>query len=200
MPRYNAAGSVPDWQGLHRLAYEQQGYFTTAQAKEHGVGPVLLHYHAGTSYLERTRRGIYRLASYPPTPSEDLVVFWLWSDREGTFSHLTALLLHRLSDVLPGSSCMTVPLAWKGRRREVPDGLHLHYATLPPKAHVWIDGVPVTRPLRSVIDCIDNETSPEITADALREALGRGLFSRAEYLAALRAAGIDRLTLPWELQ
>lgn|GEM_PF-4974533 len=61
-------------------------------------------------------------------------------------------------------------------------------------------GHPVARPLRSVTDCIAEGVSPEITIDALREALARSLFSRAEYLAALRAEGIDRRTLPRELQ
>jgi predicted transcriptional regulator of viral defense system len=200
VPRRSPTGALPDWPGLYRLIYEQQGYFTTAQAQEYGVAHPLLRYYLESGHFQRALRGIYRLSTYPPTPAEDLVTFWLWSDREGVFSHATALVQHHLSDVLPGTSCMTVPMSWQTRRLHVPDGLHLHYATLPAQAHVWIDGVPVTRPLRSVIDCISNGMSPEITADALHQAVTRRLFSRKEYLAALRTAGIDRLTLSWELQ
>jgi predicted transcriptional regulator of viral defense system len=191
---------MPDWSGLHRLLYEQQGYFTAAQAFAHGISPILLRYHVEAGRFERARRGIYRLSNFPPTPAEDLVVFWLWSDRHGIFSHATALLQHRLSDALPGSTCMTVPAAWRGRRHQVPPGLHLHYADMPPRSHVWIHGVPVTRPLRTVVDCIVDEVSLEFTADALRDALVRDLFSRQEYLAALRAAGIDRKQLPQKLR
>ena len=39
-----------------------------------------------------------------------------------------------------------------------------------------------------------------VTADAVRDALVRDLFSRQEYLAALRAAGIDRKQLPQKLR
>lgn len=191
---------MPDWSGLYQLLYEQQGYFTAAQAHAHGISPMLLRHHVEAGRFERARRGIYRLSNFPPTPAEDLVVFWLWSDRQGVFSHATALLQHRLSDALPGSSCMTVPTMWRDRRHQVPAGLHLHYADLPPQSHVWIDGVPVTRPLRTVVDCIAHGESLEITADALRDALERDLFSRPEYLAALRVAGIDRKQLPQELR
>jgi predicted transcriptional regulator of viral defense system len=200
VPRYSVTGSTPDWPGLHRLLYEQQGYFTAAQAHGHSISPALLRYHVDSGAFERVMRGVYRLSTFPPTPAEDLVVFWLWSDRHGVFSHATALLQHRLSDALPGSTCMTVPAAWRSRRLQVPPGLHLHYADLPPRSHVWIDGVPVTRPLRTVVDCIEHGVSLEITADALRDALDRGLFSRPEYLAELRAAGIDRRQLPKELR
>lgn len=191
---------MPDWPGLHRLIYEQVGYFTAAQAHAHGISPALLRYHVESGGFERARRGIYRLSTFPPTPAEDLVVFWLWSDRHGIFSHATALLLHRLSDALPGSACMTVPAAWSSRRLQVPHGLHLHYADIPPRSHVWIDGVPVTRPLRTVVDCIAHGESLEITAAAVREAISHGLFSRPEYLAELRQAGIDRRLLPMELR
>ena len=109
MPRYSVTGSTPDWPGLHRLLYEQQGYFTAAQAHGHSISPALLRYHVDSGAFERVMRGVYRLSTFPPTPAEDLVVFWLWSDRHGVFSHATALLQHRLSDALPGSTCMTVP-------------------------------------------------------------------------------------------
>lgn len=75
---------------------------------------------------------------FPAGDDEDLVVLWLWSDREGVFSHETALVRHELSDLLPHEAEMTVPIAWTRRRLRVPRGLRLYYAeilsppTLPP--------------------------------------------------------------------
>ncbi len=43
------------------------------------------------------RRGVYRLVHFPVGDHEDLTAVWLWSEREGVFSHETALALHDLS-------------------------------------------------------------------------------------------------------
>jgi predicted transcriptional regulator of viral defense system len=66
--------------------------------------------------LQRLRRGIYRIARFPPTENEDLIVIWLWSRRDGVFSHDTALSLHQLSDALPTRYHITVPTASPPRR------------------------------------------------------------------------------------
>ena len=51
---------------------------------------------------------------------EELVIAWLWSDKQGVFSHQTALALHGLSDALPSKAHILLPATWRARRLRVP--------------------------------------------------------------------------------
>jgi hypothetical protein len=54
--------------GLNRVAYSQDGYFTSRQAGEHGFSAQLLALHVRSGRYERIRRGLYRLRDYPGSP------------------------------------------------------------------------------------------------------------------------------------
>src|SRR5690349_25003862 len=99
----------PSWNRLYEAASELEGHFTTQQAADAGYSPQLLRKHIQAGRIVRVRRGIYRLVHFPSSVHEELVVIWLWSERQGVFSHQTALSLHGLSDVLPSKSHLTVP-------------------------------------------------------------------------------------------
>src|SRR5689334_22459123 len=115
--------TAPSWQALYEVASSQEGLFTTRQAASAGYSPPLLVHHQHAGRIVRIRRGIYRLIHYPPGEYEELVVAWLWSEREGVISHQTALSLHGLSDVLPTQLHITLPTSFRKRRFRVPNGL-----------------------------------------------------------------------------
>jgi len=171
---------LPDWNRLYEVAAQQEGHFTLRQAAGAGYSRQLLEHHLRKGRLTRTRRGIYRLTHFPPGDQEDLVVFWLWSECQGVFSHQTALFLHDLSDALPGRVHMTLPSSLAARRRVVPQGLWLHQGSVPAPDRTWSGPVPVTRPLRTIRDCLAGSTSPELVQQAIESGLARGLFSRAD--------------------
>ncbi|MCC6999855.1 MAG: type IV toxin-antitoxin system AbiEi family antitoxin domain-containing protein [Deltaproteobacteria bacterium] len=177
----------PVWDRLFETAVAQEGYFTTRQAAEAGYSPQLLlkHLHAGR--LVRTRRGIYRLVHFPAGQHEELVVVWLWSERAGVISHQTALALHGLSDALPAHIHLTLPRAWRQRRFRVPADVILHHADVSAAERSWFGAVPATGPGRSLNDCAREGLSPELLGQAARQALRRGLATRAE-LADVEAA------------
>jgi predicted transcriptional regulator of viral defense system len=168
------------WESLYELASGQAGYFSLSQASKAGFSRPRLQYHLETGKLERARRGIFRLRQYPPSPLEEYVALWLWSGREGTFSHETALLFHELSDALPAKVHLTVPLAWKQRRLRVPVELVLHFADLRPADRTWAGLVPVTTPWRTLADCIQDGVSPDLVSQARKQARARGLLSPRE--------------------
>jgi predicted transcriptional regulator of viral defense system len=172
--------SGPSWDRLYEHAAAQAGHFTTKQAADAGYSLPLLHKYLANGKVTRIRRGVYRMVHFPAGENEDLVVFWLWSDREGVFSHETALTRHDLSDLLPSQVEMTVPLAWKHRRLRVPEGLILHYADLEPVDRAWHGPVPITKPAQTIRDCASVGVSPEFIEQAIREGVQRGLFERDE--------------------
>lgn len=172
--------SPPDWPSLLDLAVSQSGYFTTAQAAALGFSPELLIHHMHVDRILRARRGIYRVRHLPAQDDEDLVVLWLWSAREGVFSHATALALHDLSDILPAIADLTLPLAWRTRRLRAPAGVVLHHADIPVADRKWVGNVPVTSVARTLRDCAAAPLPPDILQQATEQALRRGLVAPDE--------------------
>lgn len=180
MPLHTPTPSPPDWPSLLDLAVSQSGYFTTAQAATLGFSPELLIHHTHAGRIRRARRGIYRVRHLPSQDDEDLVVLWLWSAREGVFSHATALALHDLSDILPDIAELTLPLTWHTRRLRVPVGVVLHHAELAATDRTWVGNVPVTSVARTLRDCAAALLPPDILQQATEQALRRGLVAPDE--------------------
>ena len=178
---------------LFKIAEEQQGYFTAKQATDAGylLGSQAHHVKAGNWI--RVERGIYRLARFPQSADEQLVIYALWSrnragEPEGVYSHQTALSIHELSDVNPARLHMTVPSTFR-RNAKTPKILVLHRASLDGKAVEQRQGFAVTRPLRSIADlAVAESVSRDIVEQALAEARQRGLIPVRE-VAELRRQG-----------
>jgi predicted transcriptional regulator of viral defense system len=170
----------PTWQALYDIAATQEGLFTTKQAAAAGYSPPLLAHHQKTGRIARIRRGIYRLVHFPSGEQEELVTAWLWTDAQGVLSHQTALALHRLSDVLPVQIHLTLPLSWRRRRFRVPGGLILHHADVSRGERTWVGAVPVTSASRTLNDCAITGLSPDLLRQGAKQALTRGLVTKAE--------------------
>lgn len=182
----------PNWDLLFETASAQEGYFTTRQAAEVGYSSQLLLKHIRAGRIERTRRGIYRLVHFPVGEYEELVIAWLWSERNGIISHHTALALHGLSDILPAQVHLTLPQAWRSRRFRVPDGVVLHNGDIPSDDRTWFGAVPTTSPRRTLNDCAREELSPDLLRQAAQQAVHRGLVAKDELSGveeALRSFG-----------
>src|SRR5262249_14142034 len=155
---------------LYAIAQSQSGYFTTGQAVTAGYSPQLLHKYLGNGRILRVRRGIYRLVHFPASEHEELVVAWLWAEPARVFSHATALALHDLSDALPATLHMTIPLSWRLRRLRVPASLVLHYADLGDFDRTGFSAVSITSVLRTLRDCLEANVSPELVRQAVLQA------------------------------
>ncbi len=189
MPRVGPSGTLPSWDAVYDVAAAQAGYFTAAQAAAVGVSRQLLEYHVKTKQVLRAERGIFRLQRFPTSDREDLVPVWLWSQENGVISHDTALSIHQLSDVLPEQRHITLPLLWKRRRLRTPAGVAVHYADIPEKERTWFGAIPVTSPLRTVVDAIADGLSMDLVDQAVRQGVRRKLFTRPQVTPALRQRG-----------
>lgn len=174
---------------LFEAAEQQQGLFTTKQAKAAGFAENTHPYHVQAGNWIREHHGIYRLALFPSPDRPDLVLWSLWSmnrkeEIEGVYSHQTALSLHVLSDLNPAKPHMTVPEGFR-RNSEIPGILVLHYYDLP-KSDIQIgSGFKYTRPLRTILDLIKaGATEPTFIRQALQQAIERGLVTRQQLRSA----------------
>ena len=170
---------------LYEIAEDQQGFFTTKEAKAAGFAENTHPYHVQAGNWIREHRGIYRLASFPRGERPDLMLWSLWSKNrgevaQGVYSHQTALSLYDLSDVMPAKLHMTVPKSFR-RNSEIPRVLVLHVADLPQGDIGSVHGVRVTKPMRTILDLLEGgEIPPGTLRQDLREALRRGLIRRSE--------------------
>jgi len=160
-------------------------FFTTKQARASGFADNTHPYHVKTGNWIRVHRGIYRLAQFPPPERPDLVLWYLWSRNrsevpQGVYSHETALVLHELSDSMPAKLHMTVPRGFH-RFRKTPAVLRLHRANLTNNDVDEMNGVKVTRPLRTIADIVaSGKLSVELQQQSLREAMDRDLVTRKQ--------------------
>jgi predicted transcriptional regulator of viral defense system len=170
---------------LFELAEQQQGFFTTKQAKAAGFAENTHPYHVQVGNWIREHRSIYRLVLFPTADRPDLVLWALWSrnrneEVEGVYSHQTALSLYDLSDVNPSKLHMTVPTDFR-RNSDTPGILVLHYADLPESDVQTAQGFKFTRPLRTILDVIEAGTvERNFIRQALRQAVERGLITRQQ--------------------
>ncbi len=179
---------MPDWDALYEHAAASAGYVDTTVAQEAGFSNQMLRYYVTVGRLERAARGIYRLTHFPASDHEELVVVWLWSGREGVFSHETALALHELSDAMPAVHHLTLPSAWASRRLRVPDSVELHYDDLGDDEVTWVGPIPVTSPGRTLLDCARDGVSLDLVEQAADQIARRGILSRKETKRVLREA------------
>jgi predicted transcriptional regulator of viral defense system len=181
---------------LFEIAEQQQGFFTTKQAKAAGFAENTHPYHVKAGNWIREHRGIYRLSLFPATDRPDLVLWALWSrnrneEVEGVYSHHTALSLYDLSDLNPAKLHMTVPADFR-RSSDIPGILVLHYADLSENDIKTAQGFKFTRPLRTLLDLIEAGTVEQrFIRQALRQALDRGVVTRQQ-IQSTRMSGPAR--------
>jgi predicted transcriptional regulator of viral defense system len=192
---HGQAKTVSD--ALFGIAEGQQGYFTAKQAADAGYQLGSQAYHVKLENWVRVERGIYRLARFPQSDEEQLVIYTLWSrnrtgEPEGVYSHQTALSIHELSDVNPVKLHMTVPTTFR-RRAKTPKILVLHRASLDAKDVEQRQWFAVTRPLRSIADLAAAESvSRDIVEQALTQGRQRGLVTVREVVELRRQGSLPK--------
>lgn len=179
---------------LFKLASEQAGYFTAAQAKQIGYSYQAQAHHVAAGNWLRIDRGLFRLVEWLPDVHDDLVRWSLWSRGQGVVSHETALAVHGVGEFESAWVHLTVPKEFRMRD----DVVVLHREELSDADIEVRTGFRVTTPLRSLIDIAATAPDEEQLARAVGEARQRGLVSlrmlrsRAEVVDARAALYLER--------
>jgi predicted transcriptional regulator of viral defense system len=180
---------------LFELASSQGGYFTSEQAGQAGLSKALLAHHAKRGKFIRIRRGLYRFRDYPSSPREDVAAAWLAIGGDAIVSHESALELLELSDVIPSAIHLTVPRT----KRNLPKilGVRFHTTSRPlaTSDRTVRDGVPVTSPVRTILDASAAGTAPDQIELAIRQALQLGQLTSRQLLdqASKRSKRVSNL-------
>ena len=184
-------------QRLYALAEDQGGYFTTSQVRGAGIDHHAILQMRRRGVVERISRGVYRLVQFPPVPHGQELEATLWPAGgrygvRGILSHESALRLWELSDASPPRLHITVPRRYRVRRA-VPRYLRIHYTDLARADVTSYEGVPITTPRRTVIDCAEAGLAPRLLRQAITDGRRAGRLTRREADALLSALRRRRL-------
>ena len=177
---------------LFSLAEPQHGYFTSAQAKRAGIIQNTLTHMARRGAIQRVSRGVYRLVRYPVSPLSQYMEAALWpqAGTRGVISHQSALAFHGMSDVSPAKVHITIPPGYRVRR-EAPSYLALHTASLSERDVQILNGVPVTTPVRTVLDCQSVHIGSALIQQAIADGRDAGKLTARDVAYLERALAVD---------
>ena len=162
------------------LAAAQWGLITTSQAQATGVNRTTLNRLAVAGVLVHLSHGVYALRTATGDDLLPLRAAWLTleparlaadrlTDRTpaAVISHASAAQLHGYGDLLADRHEITVATRKQTRRPE----LRLHRADLPDRDVTFLHGLPVTTPVRTVLDLLTTHHDGEHVADVLAAAV-----------------------------
>jgi predicted transcriptional regulator of viral defense system len=172
---------------LLAAAGQRRGFVTPADARGLGVPPVELPKLAARGALEHVSYGLYRVAGFPAQPGDEYVEAVLWAGG-GHASHESAMAVWELADVNPRRINLTVP---RRVRRAGGTAYRLwvaHLASRDVDEHL---GIPVTTPLRSIIDAAAAGTDPRLIEQAI-DTIERRQLANVGDLARFKKTFADR--------
>ncbi len=170
---------------LHHIASIQGGLLTAKQAESCGYSRSNHYYHIKTGNWIKEGWGIYRLVHIPV---DEMTSYWrllLWScngesEPRAVFSHKTALSFYELSDVNPSKITVTVPKKFQ-KRSKPSKTLNICKKDLSKKDIKQFKGLPVTTPLRTLLDIHEEESlSENLMEQAVKEALEKGFIKKSD--------------------
>lgn len=117
------------------------------------------------------------------------MIAWLQTGPGSVISYDSALALYDLSDALPTEAHVTVPRTASRRR----SGMRLHTQRLVVGDVTRRNGMTVTTPPRTIADMALAGLAEELIAQAVQQALGRGLALPEEIVAAGRTGRVREM-------
>ena len=162
---------------------ESEGVFTTAQAARMNISRDALAHSCRVGRLERICHGAYRMSGTQRRDTDELNALWkltnpslcAWERKRQwdgiAVSGATAANLQQMGDFYLPPYRMTAPTRINTRN----ESLSFAKREIAEQDIVWLDGLPVTKPERTLVDlCLDCE-GPSLIIDAYHDALKRGL-------------------------
>jgi len=166
---------------IERIAAKQRGVVTRAQLLERGVTRHVVDGRVRAGRLHLLHRGVYRVGPVEAPYTRELAGI-LACGKGAVVSHRNAGWLWKLipdpGDARPVD--LTVPHGWPARR----PGIRLHRASLQPDEVTQLDGIPLTTPVRTLVDIATVLPTREVE-NALAQAERLNLLDRRDLLARL---------------
>lgn len=169
-----------------RIAATQQGIVARTQLLDAGLSKGLIDHRLATGRLHRVHRGVYSLVPEPISAAAGELAAVLACGPVAVISHRTAGLRWQLLRGSPERGLVDVTV--RGRHPGRKPRIRVHcVARLEPGEVRVLDGVPITSPIRTVLDLASVLPFRELER-TVAEAQARRLASHAGLAAALNGA------------
>lgn len=155
-----------------RVAESQSGLITFRDLLEAGIPRATIARRVESGDLQRRGLSVYAFAGTPNLPQQKLVAQVLSVDPRAAASHDSAAHLWGLIAAEPGRPHVVVR---RWRREHRTDSVVHESLDFIPRDRVLVDGVPVTSPVRTIVDL--GATSRWLVESALSRGLRQGLFA-----------------------
>lgn len=164
---------------LYELAARQHGLIEITQARELGIDDDGVARRVVSGRLVRVHPGVYRIAGAPVTREQLLLAACLAAGPGSAVSHRSAAHDWTLAEFPDVVEIVTPRATWPRLK-----GVRVHRSKdLDPNHITWRHGMPITKPLRTLVDL--GQSAPWAVADALELGLAARLFSMKAVDAAL---------------
>lgn len=190
---------------ISELAASEDGVFTSGQAARFGIPRYALSQSAKAGYIERVGHGAYRLTSAMDDGLDSLrAVYKLTSPEAFTYERrgagfdgvaacgATAAYVLDVGDLRPTPWEIATPTRFNSRREEV----HFRTERLAMDDVMWVRGIPVTRPERTISDLVAADLDLSLVSDVFLDSLrsyGSGPFDISKLVSLLGAKSYQRL-------
>jgi predicted transcriptional regulator of viral defense system len=162
---------------LGDLSAGQWGMLTATQARVRGVSRSNLAHREHDGRLERLAHGVYRQASAPASPLDDVRAAWLSTDpaklahervgyTDTVLGSAAAALVHGIGDIDP----RPYRILTRDRRQTQRQEILYSQRQLDPEDVTTREGMPVTTVERTIADLLRDYGDVSLVADALRDA------------------------------
>ncbi len=168
---------LTDMDRLRKIALDQHGYVTRAQAIGAGVSSPSLTSLSHRGRVDRVAQGVYRVPLVPETEEDRLQLALLKTGREdAALSHETALDVYEVCDIFPAETHVVVPRSARVRRSGL-ESIIIHHEDLPATDIGWHDGMRTVTLSVAVGQCVRYGTPGYLLRQAMREGGEKGLLT-----------------------
>ncbi|EOM76670.1 hypothetical protein DW322_19740 [Rhodococcus rhodnii] len=172
---------------LVRVAADQAGFFTTAQALDAGYASTDLGDRILDGTWRRIDRDLYRLAGHPTSDLDEYAKWCAWFGGGAVVSHQSAAELYGLGHLYPRfihlSTVLTPP--------SPTTALALHRRALAPEECQRLGGIRLTTPVRTVLDLAGGGISQELLDEVVGDGVAIARFRPDELQAAVATGAAD---------
>ncbi len=173
---------------ISRLAARQHGLVSRAQVLGLGATVAMIEHRLATGRWIRVGGGVYRLAGVPVTWRQRALAACLIAGPQAFVSHRTAAALWGFSGFRPGPLELTVAAGRSARNSLATVHRSVH---LPPADLTVHDRIPVTRPLRTLLD-LASRVRPELLEEAVDDVLCRRMVELDKLVRRLDSSASRR--------
>ena len=167
---------------LYKIAEDQAGYFSLAQAREIGLRRNQIYRQLKRGKFERAGWGVYRFVQFPASRFEEIHAAVLSAGRHAVVGFQTALYVYDLSDIIPDEIHLILPPTSSRRRT----GIRVHTNQLKPQDITCFEGLPITIVARTIVDCTFAHVDDQQIRMAISQSLHRGMTTKQKLVDQAR--------------